>query len=111
MNPRKLKRPSPGTVLGLLALIVAIGGNTGAFAGTAHKVTKADLAKGAVTAKALAPGAVHAKALAKGAVTTKALKAGSVGPEAIAHDAVTATAVPGIGAIGGRSSAARRWLA
>jgi hypothetical protein len=103
MRRPKLKRPSPGTVLGLLALIVAVAGNTGAFAGTGHKVTKNDLAKGAVTAKALAKGAVTAKALATGAVTAKALakdavtaaslKAGSVGAAGLAPNAVTASAI------------------
>jgi hypothetical protein len=103
MRRPKLKRPSPGTVLGLLALIVAVAGNTGAFAGTGHKITKSDLAKGAVTAKALAKGAVTAKALATGAVTAKALakdsvtsaslKAGSVTSAGLAPSAVTASAI------------------
>ncbi|HWW66509.1 MAG TPA: hypothetical protein VNY83_00865 [Solirubrobacterales bacterium] len=93
MSKPKLKRPAPGTILGALALIVAIAGNTGALAGTNHKITKADIAKGAVTAKALAPGAVHAKALAKGAVNAKALAGGAVGPSALAPDAVTASAL------------------
>ena len=94
MPRRKLKRPSPGTVLGLLALIVASAGNTGAFAGTTHVIVrKGDIAKGAVTAKALAKSAVHAKALSKGAVTARALKQGAVGPEAIAADAVGAAAI------------------
>jgi hypothetical protein len=103
MRRPKLKRPSTGTVLGLLALIVAIAGNTGAFAGTGHKITKHDLAKGAVTAKALAKGAVTAKALGSGAVTAKALakdsvtasslKAGSVTSAGLAPNAVTATAI------------------
>lgn len=123
MSKLKCKRPAPGTVLGTLALIVAVAGNTGAFAGTDHKITRADIAKGAVTANAIAPGAVRAKALAKnavhsnalaagsvnarafatgsigspaiasGAVTSKALAKGAVGPEALAPDAVTASAL------------------
>lgn len=93
MSRPKLKRPAPGTVLGTLALIVAIAGNSGALAGTNHKITKADIAKGAVTAKALAAGAVHAKALAKGAVNSKALAKGAVGPDALAANAVTANAI------------------
>ena len=103
MRKTKLKRPAPGTVLGLLALIVAVAGNTGAFAGSGKKVTKNDLAKGAVTAKALAKGAVGSKALAKEAVTAKvlakdsvtsaALKAGSVTSTGLASNAVTASAI------------------
>lgn len=89
MRTPKLKRPSTGTVLGLLALIVAVAGNTGAFAGTGHKITKADLAKGAVTAKALAKNAVTPKALASGAVTPKALARDSVTSSAIKPGAVT----------------------
>ena len=94
MKALKLRRPSTGTVLGLLALIVAVAGNTGAFAGTTHIVVrKGDIAKGAVTANALAKGAVHAKALAKDSVTAASLKAGSVTSAGLAPDAVTASAI------------------
>jgi hypothetical protein len=93
MSKLKCKRPAPGTVLGTLALIVAVAGNTGAFAGTGHKVTRADLAKGAVTANAIAPGAVRSKALAKGAVTARALSAGAVTSAALGADAVTSAAL------------------
>ncbi len=94
MRKAKLKRPSTGTVLGLLALIVAVAGNTGAFAGTSHIIVrKGDIAKGAVTANALAKGAVHAKAIAKGAVTAKALANGAVTANAIKPGAVTAGAL------------------
>jgi len=87
-----LKRPSPGTVLGSLALIVALAGNANALSPHAI-VRKGDIAKGAVTAKALAPGAVHARAVAKGAVTAKALKAGAVTSAALGRDAVTSAAL------------------
>ncbi len=113
MSRSKLKRPAPGTVLGTLALVVAVAGNTGAFASGGHKITKADIAKGAVTANAIAPGAVRAKALANnavharslatgavgstaistGAVDSKALAVGAVGPSALASDSVTASAL------------------
>lgn len=93
MNKLKLKRPAPGTVLGTLALIVAVAGNTGAFAGTGHKITRADIAKGAVTANAIAPGAVRAKALAKNAVHSNALAAGSVNAAALANGAVNSAAI------------------
>jgi hypothetical protein len=94
MRRSKLKRPSPGTVLGLLALIVAVAGNTGAFAGSANKkVTKNDLAKGAVTAKALAKGAVTAKAIKQGAVTSPALAPGAVGSASVKQGAIGAAAL------------------
>jgi trimeric autotransporter adhesin len=90
MKSSKLKRPAPGTVLGLLALIVAVAGNTGAFAGSANKkVTRSDLAKGAVTARALAKGAVTARAIRQGAVGTNALAPNSVGTATIKAGAVT----------------------
>jgi hypothetical protein len=93
MKKPRLRRPSPGLVLGTLALIVALAGNANAFSSTRVIVRKGDIAKGAVTAKALAPGAVHAKALAKGAVSAKALKAGAVSAGALAPDAVTNEAI------------------
>jgi hypothetical protein len=92
MSKLKLKGPAPGTVLGTLALVVALAGNADAL--TNHTVVrKGDIAKGAVTANALAKGAVHAKALAKGAVGAKALGKGAVGAAALAPDAVTASAI------------------
>jgi hypothetical protein len=96
MSKLKLRRPSPGVVLGALALIVAVAGNTSAFSATTTTrviVRRGDIAKGAVTASALASGAVHAKALAKGAVGAKALKSGAVRAPALGPDAVTAPAL------------------
>jgi hypothetical protein len=89
---QQLKRPSPGTALGLLALLVALAGT--ANAGSNHLIVrKGDIAKGAVTAKALAPGSVHAKALAPGAVGARALRPQSVTAAALAPGAVTANAL------------------
>jgi len=94
MDERKrLRRPAPGTVLGALALIVAIGGNANAFSSTHLIVRRGDIAKGAVTAKALAKGSVTSGKIAKGAVGAKALGAAAVTPPAIANDAVTASAI------------------
>ena len=90
---RNARRPSPGTLLGGLALIVAVAGNANAFSANRVLVRKGDIAKGAVTAKALASGAVGPKALAKGAVGAKAIKDGAVGDPAIGRDAVTASAI------------------
>jgi hypothetical protein len=89
MSKPTVRRPSPGTALGLLALLVALVST--ANAGSTHVIVrKGDIAKGAVTAKALAPSAVHARALAPGAVTAKAIKDGSVGTNELARGAVTA---------------------
>jgi hypothetical protein len=105
MRPIRIGRPALGTVLGLLALIIAVGGSTEAFSAkkTVVIVRKGQIAKGAVTAKALAPGAVHAGALssgavhpgalAPGAVTAPALGGGAVGSGSIAPDAVTSAAI------------------
>jgi hypothetical protein len=87
-----LKRPAPGTVLGSLALIVALAGNADALSNHVI-VRRGDIAKGAVTARALAPGAVRAKALAKGAVTARALKGGAVTAAGLGQDAVTSSAI------------------
>lgn len=94
MRKLKLKWPAPGTVLGTLALVVALAGfTTNAFSSPTIIVRKGDIAKGAVTASALAPGAVHAKALAKGSVNSKALVKGAVGSKALAKGAVGSDAL------------------
>jgi len=93
MRKLKIGRPSAGLVLGALALIVAVAGNSGAFAGTKVIVRKGEIAKGAVTAKALAQGAVHPAAIAKGAVGVAALRPGSVGSSVLAPDSVTSGAI------------------
>jgi hypothetical protein len=90
MSKPQVKRPSPGTALGLLALIVALAGT--ANAGSTHVIVrKGDIAKGAVTANALAKGAVTGRALRKGAVTAAALANDSVGPAALKAGVVSAT--------------------
>jgi len=120
MSKPKLKRPSPGTILGGLALIVALAGNANAFSNRIV-IHRGEIAPGAVTARTLATGAVHAKALAKGtvtstaladgavssaslgtaAVTSKALGAGAVTSSALAADAVTASALAPSSVYGG----------
>jgi hypothetical protein len=102
MRGPKLKHPSIGTVLGFIAVVVAVVGTASATPGRTI-VRKGDIAKGAVTAKTLAPGSVHSKALAKGAVTVntlapeavtaKAIKPGAVTAPALGPNAVTATAI------------------
>lgn len=92
MRRPQLKRPSPGTVLGTLALIVALAGNADAFS-SRIVIHRGQIAPGAVTARTIASGAVRAKALAKGAVTSKAIAKGAVTSAALGQDAVTATAL------------------
>jgi hypothetical protein len=93
MKKKKLRRPSAGVVLGTLALIVAVAGNSGAFAGTKVIVRKGQIAQGAVGPKALAEGAVHPAAISEGAVGVAALRPGSVGAATLAPDAVTSGAL------------------
>lgn len=98
MRPKNLRLPSPGTAVGLLALIVALAGTANAGP-TQIVIHKGDIAPGAVTARALAKGAVTPKKLRKGAVTAAKLGPAAVGPAALARDSVTAAALRG-GAVG-----------
>ncbi len=86
----KMKRPSTGTVLGFVALIIAVAGNTGALAGTSHKITSSEIAKGAITARALAAGAVNSKALAANVVKQRSLAPRAVTARAIATGSIHA---------------------
>lgn len=97
-KPRSL-RPSPGVVLGALALIVAVVGQASAASTTKVIVRRGEIANGAVGAKALAKGAVHPRAIAKGAVTGAAIKPGSIGAASLKPGAVGASAIAG-GAVG-----------
>src|SRR3954468_4971676 len=99
MHTSELRHPSPGTVMGFLALLISFAALAVALSGSAdaalhvYIVKKGDIAPGAVTAKTLAHGAVHPKALAKGAVTAPKIKAGAVDTAALAKGAVTAAAL------------------
>jgi len=89
---RQIKLPSPGTALGLLALIIALAGT--ANAGPTHVIVqRGDIAPGAVTARALANGAVTAKKLRKHSVSALKLATGAVGTTALADNAVGAAAL------------------
>jgi hypothetical protein len=89
------KRPSLGTAMGFLALVIALGGVATAEPGRTV-VKRGDIAPGAVTARALAPGAIHAKALARGAVNSRKLADGAVNQRVLAKGAVTVrTLAPG----------------
>ncbi len=99
MHTSELRHPSPGTIMGLLALVFSLVALAIALSGIAdaarhvYVVKKGDIAPGAVTAKTLARGAVHPKALAKGAVTGPKIKTGAVNTAALAKGAVTANAL------------------
>jgi hypothetical protein len=104
MHTSELRHPSPGTIMGFLALIISLMALAVALSGIAdaarhvYVVKKGDIAPGAVTAKTLAHGAVHPKALAKGAVTSPKIAAGAVDTPGLAKGAVTANAL-GHGAV------------
>lgn len=63
----QINRPGPGTLIAMVALVLALGGSAWALPGR-DKVDANDLSKGSVTTRALAPGSVGAPAIAAGAV-------------------------------------------
>ena len=68
--------PSPGALLAVIALIVALAGTATALPGK-NKVDSNDLKRGAVKAKALSKNSVKSKAVRTGSITTQAMLAGS----------------------------------
>lgn len=99
MSKLQPRRHSPGTILGLAALIVSVVALVVAVVGVATAtprrvvVRKGEIAPGAVTARALAKGAVHPRALAKRAVHPRALARGAVNSRALATGSVNARAL------------------
>ena len=83
------RRPTPGFVIGLIALAVALSGTAWA----ATKIDTEDIKSKAVTSKKLDTAAVTAKKLADGAVTTGKLAGGAVTEPKIADSAVTGVKV------------------
>lgn len=81
-------RPSAGVVIGIIALVFAMGGAAVALPGK-NKVDKNDIAKNAVTTKTLKNGAVTGAKLGAGAVTADKLGAGAVTDAKLANGAVT----------------------
>jgi len=69
----RLRRPSPGTILGLLALMVALGGTAAANLPGRGSVNSGDIKNGAVKAIDIKTGAVLAEELASGAVQDEEL--------------------------------------
>lgn len=86
------KRPSPGTIIATVALVVAVVGTANA-APSKVIVRKGDIAPGAVTAKTIAGGAVTAPKIRKSAVTAPKLASGAVTSASIANDAVTSASI------------------
>jgi hypothetical protein len=82
----KLKRPTTGTVLSVVAITLALGG-TG-YAAT--KIGTAQLKDGSVTSAKIKDGGVKSSDLASGAVTGAKIDAGAVDSAQIAGGAVTA---------------------
>jgi hypothetical protein len=85
-------RPNTGTILGLIAIAIAVVGTANA-APSKVVIRKGDIAPGAVTAKSIARGAVTAAKLRKGSVTAPKIAEGAVGAQAIAGGAVTSAAI------------------
>ncbi len=92
MGKFKLRYPSTGTVLGFIAIVIAVVGTASAAPST-RLIHANEIAPGAVTAKALGKGVVHTKNLADSAVTSKKLAKGAVNKRVLAKGAVTSSAI------------------
>lgn len=79
MSRLRWLRPSPGALIAVVALLLAMSG--AAVAGTSL-VDTSDLRRGAVTAPKIAKDAVRKAKIADGAVTSAAFAAGAVAPKA-----------------------------
>jgi hypothetical protein len=103
-------RPTAPVVINLIALFIVLGGHAFALPGKS-RVTKEDIATGAVTARNLAPGivsngklarhAVTSSDLARGAVSGRVLHPRSVHGEALAGTIQIPASVPDADAIAG----------
>ncbi|HEY0280958.1 MAG TPA: hypothetical protein VGC32_22060 [Solirubrobacterales bacterium] len=92
MQRVKAWRPNTGTVLGLIAIAIAVVGTANA-APSKVVIRKGDIAPGAVTAKSIARGAVTAAKLRKGSVTAPKIVEGAVTSQALAGGSVTSAAI------------------
>lgn len=99
----RISRPSPATVIALIALFVALGGS--AYALSKGSVKTKHIAKKAVKTKQLGNGAVKTKQLANGAVKGVKIAGGAIGSAQIAPGAVGGTQIAA-GAVGGSQVAA-----
>ena len=95
-------RPSPGTLIALIALVFALAGTANALPGS-NQIDKDDLKGGSVSGRAIQQGAVGNHKLKDGAVTdvkladgaviNSKISDGAVGGQEIAEDSVTGTDV------------------
>jgi hypothetical protein len=92
MGKFKLRYPSTGTVLGFIAIVIAVVG-TASAAPSSRQIHADEIAPGAVTARALGKGVVHAKNLANSAVSAKKIGKGAVNKRVLAKGAVTSAAI------------------
>jgi hypothetical protein len=83
----RLRRPSPGTVLGLLALMVALGGNASALPGVGQ-VLSDDIRNGHVRKRDIGARAVGASEIRSGAARSSEIATDAVRSSEIATDAV-----------------------
>lgn len=84
------RRPGPGVLLGVIALVLATTGAATALPGR-NQVDRNDIRKAAVTAKAIKSRAVTTAKLAEGAVTAAKLAANSVSGSKLIDGTVTNT--------------------
>jgi hypothetical protein len=85
--PIRSNRPSSGTLIAMIALVLALGSSAWALPGR-DKVDANDLSKGSVTTRALAAGSVGAPAIAAGAVgqsevADASIREAELGPESV----------------------------
>ena len=88
MDSFTARRPSPGLIVAMIALVIALAGTAQALPGH-NKVDKNDIKKNAVRSKAIKAAAVTTAKLADGAVTTAKLADGSVTTPKLAESAVS----------------------
>jgi hypothetical protein len=76
----RFKLPSPGAVIGTVALVLAMGGAAYAGQGVGKTVGTGELKQGAVTAPKLHSDAVRTNKIANNAVTGQKVNEGTLGP-------------------------------
>ncbi|HEU4702119.1 MAG TPA: hypothetical protein VFS37_06510 [Conexibacter sp.] len=90
MGRIRVRRPSPGLVIAVVALVLALGG--GAYA--AATITGADIRNGSITGKDVKNGSLTGKDVKKNSLTGKQVKESSLGQVPSAADADTLAGQP-----------------